>query len=412
MAVFGVPTVREDDALRAVRAAGEMRERLSVLNEEIDRRWRVRLRVRTGINTGEVVAGDPSGGQSYVLGDTVNVAARLEQAAAPDEILLGERTWSLAGEAIEAEAIAALTLKGKGAALPAWRLIDVKSRVPTPRGRSDSPFLGRTEELQALGRALERAIDERICVLATVVGRPGIGKSRLVGEFTQSLGQGGRVVSGHCLPYGEGITFWPLAEIVNEVGAGDLPRAVEKLIGNEAGVVAERIAAAIGSGESPGSPAEIFWAFRKLFEGLARERPLIVVVDDIHWAEPTLLDLLEYMIEFASNAPILLLCLARAELFESRASWAVPRRNASLIPLQPISESDATTLIDRLTTEEFPAAARARVAEAAEGNPLFIEQLLALNADATDGAHSRSANHRCAARRPHRSARARGSCRD
>ena len=388
MAVFGIPKVREDDALRAVRAAAEMRARLRVLNDEVDRRWRVRLKVRTGINTGEVVAGDSSPGQSVVLGDTVNVAARLEQAAAPGEIFLGERTWSLARDAIDAEPMPALTLKGKSEALPAWRLIDVKSKVATPRGRSDSPFLGRSEELQLLGRALERAIDERICVLATVVGPPGIGKSRLVGEFTESLGQASRIVSGHCLPYGEDITFWPLAEIVNEVAAGDLPTAVKTLIGDDAGIVAERIAAAIGSRQSPGSPAEIFWAFRKLFEALARERPLIVVVDDIHWAEPTLLDLLEYMIEFASNAPILLLCLARPELYESRPSWAVPRRNASLIPLQPISESDATTLIDRLTAEGFPPAARARVAEAAQGNPLFIEQLIALNANvtATDGA--------------------------
>jgi class 3 adenylate cyclase/tetratricopeptide (TPR) repeat protein len=388
MAVFGMPTVHEDDALRAVRASAEMRERLRVLNEEIDRRWQVRLRVRTGINTGEVVAGDSSPGESVVLGDTVNVAARLEQAAAPGEILLGERTWSLAHDAIAAEPMAALPLKGKSEALPAWRLIDVKSKVATPRVRSDSPFVGRTVEFQELGRALERAIDERICVLATVVGPPGIGKSRLVWEFTQAVGQGTRVVSGHCLPYGEGITFWPLAEIVNDVSAGDLPGAVERLMGGEAGVVAERIEAAIGTAESPGSPAEIFWAFRKLFEALARARPLIVVVDDIHWAEPTLLDLLEYTIEFASNAPILLLCLARGELFESRASWAVPRRNASLIPLQPISEGDATTLIGRLTSEVFPPAARTRVAQAAEGNPLFIEQLLALNADvsATDGA--------------------------
>jgi tetratricopeptide (TPR) repeat protein len=284
--------------------------------------------------------------------------------------------------------MAALTLKGKSETLPAWRLIDVKSKVATPRVRSDSPFVGRTEESQGLRRALNRAIDERICVLATVVGPPGIGKSRLVAEFTQTVGQETRVVSGHCLPYGEGITFWPLAEIVNDVGGGDLPSAIQQLMGNEAGVVAERIAAAVGSAESPGSPAEIFWAFRKLFEAMGRERPLIAVIDDIHWAEPTLLDLLEYMIEFASNAPILVLCLSRGELFESRPSWAVPRRNASVIPLQPISEGDASTLIDRLTTRKFSATARARVAEAAEGNPLFIEQLLALNADAnpTDGA--------------------------
>jgi class 3 adenylate cyclase len=148
-----------------------MRERLRVLNEEIDRRWQVRLRVRTGINTGEVVAGDSSPGQSVVLGDTVNVAARLEQAAAPGEIILGERTWSLAREAIEAEPMAALTLKGKSEALRAWRLIDVKSRAATPRVRSNSPFVGRTQEFEGLRRALSRAVDERICVLATVAFR-------------------------------------------------------------------------------------------------------------------------------------------------------------------------------------------------------------------------------------------------
>jgi class 3 adenylate cyclase len=388
MAVFGVPSVHEDDAVRAVRAVAEMRERLHVLNEEIDRRWHVRLRVRIGINTGEVVAGDPSRDQNLVLGDTVNTAARLEQAAAPDEILLGERTWSLVGEAIEAEPMAALALKGKSEALPAWRFIDVKSRVAVPRVRSASPFVGRTEEFSGLRRALERAIDERACMLATVVGSPGIGKSRLVAEFTQTEGQGTRIVSGRCLPYGEDITFWPLAEIIDDISTGDLPSAIERLTGDHAGIVTERIAAALGSAGSPGSPAEIFWAFRKLFEGLARKRPLIIVVDDIHWAEPTLLDLLEYLVEFASDAPILLLCLARAELFESRPSWTVPRRNASLISLQPISTEDATALIGSLATEEFPAAARARVAEAAEGNPLFIEQLVALNADveAKDGA--------------------------
>ena len=388
MAVFGMPTVHEDDALRAVRASAEMRERLRVLNEEIDRRWQVRLRVRTGINTGEVVAGDSSPGESVVLGDTVNVAARLEQAATAGEILIGERTWLLARDAIDAEPMAPLPLKGKSEALPAWRLIDVKSKVATPRIRSESPFVGRTEEFQVLRRALDRAIQERICVLATVAGPPGIGKSRLVAEFTDAVRDGAHIVSGHCLPYGDGITFWPLAEIANDIGEGDLPHAVQTLMGEEAGVVAERIEAAIGRAESPGSPAEIFWAFRKLFEALARERPLIAVIDDIHWAEPTLLDLLEYIVQFASNAPIVVLCLSRPELFDSRPSWAVPRQNASLIPLSPISEKDASTLIERLATQSFPAPARERVAAAAEGNPLFIEQLLALNADVnpSDGA--------------------------
>lgn len=385
MAVFGIPDIHEDDALRALRAADEMRTRLQTLNEELDSEWGVRLRIRTGVNTGKVVAGDPSGGQAFVSGDTVNVAARLEQAAAPDQILIGERTWRLGAGSIEAEPVAALTLKGKADPLPAWRLIRVSRGDVGLRRRSDAPFVGRDEEIALLLRAFERVTREQVCIVATIVGPPGIGKSRLAEELARSAGHRARVATGRCLPYGEGITYWPLAEIVNDLGGTDLRAAVAKVVGEDTSVVSDRIAAAIGSGDSPGSPSDISWAFRKLFEGLARERPLIMVIDDIHWAEPTLLDLLEYITGFASGAPIFLVCLTRAELFEVRPSWAVPRQNAFLVPLQPISAHEASTLIGSLMTHDFPSDARDRVAEAAEGNPLFIEQLLAFNADAKAG---------------------------
>ena len=206
MAVFGIPDVHEDDALRAIRAANEMRGQLQVLNDELEREWGVRLRVRTGVNTGEVVAGDPSRGQAFVSGDAVNVAARLEQAAAPDEILLGERTWSLGSGAIEAAPVPAVTLKGKPEPLPAWRLVGVSYEDLGLRRRSNAAFVGRADEMEQLRQAFERALRDQRCVLTTIVGPPGIGKSRLAEEFTLSLAQRARVVSGRCLPYGEGIT--------------------------------------------------------------------------------------------------------------------------------------------------------------------------------------------------------------
>jgi class 3 adenylate cyclase/tetratricopeptide (TPR) repeat protein len=379
MAVFGIPTVHEDDALRAVRAAVEMRDRLASLNEEFERERGITIAVRTGVNTGEVVAGDASAGQAFATGDAVNVAARLEQAAEPGEILLGPLTRELVGVAVRAEAADPLELKGKAQAVEAWRLVEVLPEIPAYTRRIVAPFVGRGEELARLVSAFEHARETGTRELVTVVGPPGIGKSRLVRELLSSVGNEARVVVGRCLSYGQGITYWPLAEIVREVAGSNARAGLADLLGSEeeGALATERLLGAIGAAEAPARTEEIFWATRILFERLAQERSLIVVVDDIHWAEPTLLDLIEYLVGF-THAPVLVVCTARAELFESRPDW--PR--TGVIELEPLEEQDAATLIDALLAEaDLAPSVRSRIRERAEGNPLFVEQMLALAAD-------------------------------
>src|SRR5262245_13204998 len=217
MAVFGVPTVHEDDALRAVRAASQMRDLLDVLNTELERDWGARLQIRTGVNTGEVIAGDPSSGQSFVTGDTVNVAARLEQAAEPGEILIGAVTRDLVRDAVEVKAAESLRLKGKTDLVPAFRLLDV-APGPAFARRLDSPLVGREDELGRLETAFGDAVMQRACRMATVGGAAGLGKSRLVTEFVTRVGDRARTLWSRCLPYGEGITFWPVTELVWAAG--------------------------------------------------------------------------------------------------------------------------------------------------------------------------------------------------
>ncbi len=371
MAVFGIPHVHEDDALRAVRAAAEMRVVVG----------RLGLEVRIGVSTGEVAAG---AGETLVTGDAVNVAARLEQAAGSGEILMGGQTERLVSDSVRAKAVAPLVLKGKAEAVPAFRLLEVLPDVPAFTRPIDALFVGRAEELDALRRASGRAMEERVAQLCTIVGPPGIGKSRLAREFLSSAGAQARVLVGRCLPYGEGITYWPLGEIVRQVGGGDPRESIAEMVGgDEAAFVADRIVGAMSLGPAGGSPEEISWAARKLFEALARDRPLIVVVDDIHWAESTRLDLLEYVVSFAAGVPLLVLCTARPDLFETRPSWSNPRPNTTLVSLEPLPVQESETLIDELQVVD--ARTRARIVEAAEGNPLFVEQLLAMRAESDDG---------------------------
>ena len=356
MAVFGIPRVHEDDALRACRAVAAIRERVEELG----------LQVRIGVNTGEVVAGT---GETLVTGDAVNVAARLEQAARPGEILLGEGSQRLVREAVRSEAVEALELKGKVEPIPAYRLLELLPDVPAFTRPIYAPFVGREQELTAVGQVFATAVEKRLPQLATVVGPPGIGKSRLIRELIQRCDA--RVVVGRCLSYGEGITYWPLQEIVEQLaGVEFLDDELARL----------RIGAALGEGTA--SREEIAWGFRRLFETLAGERPLIVVLDDIHWAEPALLDLIEYVSTFAA-APLLLLCSARPDLFEERPAWSTPKPNAILVALEPLVGSEAEALVEGL--RDVPAETRERIVAAAEGNPLFLEQLLAHQAESGNG---------------------------
>jgi class 3 adenylate cyclase/tetratricopeptide (TPR) repeat protein len=384
VAVFGVPAIHEDDALRAVRAAFEMRERLERVNENLAREYGVRIRMRTGVNTGEVIVGDIAADQKLATGDAVNVAARLEQAAQPGELLIGKATYQLVRDMVVVEAAPAVEAKGKSQPLAAWRLLGIHPDVPAFASPIATPFVGRQQELAELDFAFQTAARESSCWLATIVGPPGIGKSRLAREVVRSFEGVARVVVGRCVAYGEGITYLPLAEVVREVAGPDPEPALRALLTNvERGPIATRlIMGAIGANDEPGSPEETAWAFRRLFETLAFSRPLVVVVDDIHWAEPALLDLLEYVLGFSSGAPILLLCLARPDVFDARPSWSAPRSRAKLLSLSPLSADESEDLIEGLLHDvDVTAALRERIVDAAEGNPLFVEQMLAMLAD-------------------------------
>jgi DNA-binding SARP family transcriptional activator/tetratricopeptide (TPR) repeat protein len=327
MAVFGVPAVHEDDAFRAVRAAVDMRDAAAMLD----------LQVRIGVNTGEVVTGDMT--TTLVTGDAVNTAKRLEEAAAPGEILTGAATRRLVAHAAELEAVPSVAAKGKRAPVAAWRVLaTVAGATAFPR-RVDVPLVGRARELSLLETELDSVANERMCRLVTVSGPAGVGKSRLAQEFLQSAAAD--VLTARCVPYGDGITFLPLQELFGEIAGG--------------------------------SNDEIFWDVRKRLEARAQLRPLVVCIEDVHWAQPAFLDLLEYVLGWARDASILLLCLARPELYDVRPRWP-----GTLVPLEQLTHEESATLLDEL---DVPADARSRIADAAEGNPLFLEQMVAMLAD-------------------------------
>jgi class 3 adenylate cyclase/tetratricopeptide (TPR) repeat protein len=339
VAVFGVPVAHEDDALRALRAAIEMRDALPEVGVE----------GRIGVNSGEIVT---SGYGTLVTGDAANVAARLEQAAGAGEVLVGAETVALAGSAIEVEELKPLTVRGKAEPVRAFRLL----AVGEARARADGPrFVGRDAELALLNEAWDRVLRTGGCELVTILGEPGVGKSRLVKEFTVCVGA--PIVTGRCLSYGEGITYFPAVEVVRQLGLKPVDPSVGAVL-----------ASLLGESEAPTSSSEIAWAFRKLLEQAA---PLVVLFDDLQWGEETFLDLVQET-ERRAVAPILLVCLARSELTVSRSDWSIALRLAPLTPQE----------VNELIPAAFSVTLQERIARAAGGNPLFLTEMVAMAAEA------------------------------
>jgi class 3 adenylate cyclase/tetratricopeptide (TPR) repeat protein len=353
LAVFGIPRVHEDDALRAVRAAEEIGERLPRVAEEAG----VLLRFRTGLNTGLVLTDE---GRTLAMGDAINVAARLEQAARPGEILLGAETLRMVRDAVEVEPLEPLALKGKSRPVPAFRLLRVDPVAPGLARRLDVDLVDRERELRLLREVWDRTVKESACHLFMLLGAAGVGKSRLVEELLGQVGGAATVLRGRCLHYGDGITFWPIVEALTPLSEGAQP-----------------ILDHLSSGRAA-TPGELFLEVRRHLESLSMRRPVILNVDDLHWAEPMLLELLDHVVAFSHGAPILLLCAARPELLEEHPGWSETTRiNSTSIRLEPLSTADCEQLLEQLG-DELSRQARARVIRASEGNPLFIQEMAGL----------------------------------
>ena len=391
MAVFGWPTTHEDDALRAVRAAVEIRAAVGQLR--VGRAGSARWQLRIGVQTGPVVATVPEEAEgALVTGDTVNIAARLQSSAAPGEIIIGRLTRELVRDAVTTEALR-LDLRGKSEQVEAYRLLEVSGDAAHLR-RLDAPMVGREAELAVLRAAFEAAVTERTCQLVTVVAPAGVGKSRLLTELATGLTERATVLRGHCLPYGDGITYWAVAEILRAaVGVGEdarpaeLAGALRERVADlpESARMGEVLAAVVGASEIAVSTDDIAWATRKFLETVARERPLALLIEDLHWAEPALLDLIETLVDWSQAAAMLIVATARLELRERRPEWATGRPTAHVLDLRAMGPGAVEQLLDHLPGgAALPAVVRARIATAAEGNPLFVEEMVGMLID--DGA--------------------------
>jgi class 3 adenylate cyclase len=360
MAAFGIPLSHEDDALRAARAAIDIRVGMAALNERLVHEYGVGLEVRIGIESGEVVATPTDARQRLVTGAAVGVAARLEQMAGADEIVVGALAGRLIDHAARLEPLGALEIKGKREPVRAFRLVEITPVAPAFERRLDAPLVGRKRELAALRRALKRAVEGSATRVAVAIGPPGVGKSRLAAELTRRA-RGVTTLWGRCLSYGDGITYWPLREALEH--AAESARR-------------DAVLAALDAETPPPAP-EIAWLFRQFCEASARERPLVLVFDDVHWAEPTFLELVEHLAD-KGTGPIAVVCLAREELLEDRPAFLEGRANVDRVLLDALSAGETEALLEGLGGTILESDQRARIVETAEGNPLFLEQLLAL----------------------------------
>jgi class 3 adenylate cyclase/tetratricopeptide (TPR) repeat protein len=393
--VFGMTSSHEDDAERAVRTAFAIVKAMEPLRSLARKQHNVTFDVHIGIESGEAIGGDPYAGGTSVTGDALNVAARLEKSAAPGQILVGPAAYGATKHAIAYEPIGNLTLAGKSLPVAAHQPVRFLAGVGDARRLRDlkAPLLGRDEEMLQLLDSGEHVKQDRTATLFTILGAPGIGKSRLTREAASRLAdRGWHVLRGRCLPYGNGITYWPIAEMVRQASGISLEvaarEAIARLIASSPdAAVSDRLAFAIGlTHESPvsggGIDREIAWAFRRWVRAQAADRPLVLVFEDIHWAEPAILDLIEYLARWTDDAPVLVLCLARPELLDKRPGWGGEPSPSSRIMLQPLSRGMSAALVEALLrVEGLPEKLRGEMLERAGGNPLFVEELIRMLID-------------------------------
>ncbi|HZT17656.1 MAG TPA: adenylate/guanylate cyclase domain-containing protein [Gaiellaceae bacterium] len=378
MAVFGAPVAHEDDAERAVRAALAIRD---WAGEE-------GIELRVGVNTGEalvVLDAQPGEGQAMAAGDVVNTAARLQAAAPPGGVLVGERTFRATEKAIEFEPAPPVEAKGKAEPVAVWRAVEARSRVGVERVHG-ATLVGRSREVELLVAALERSRRDRSPELVTVVGVPGIGKSRLVVELYRRIEQEEELTSwryGRCLPYGDGVTFWALGEIVKAqagIREDDDEAEIERKLGRAADDpwVAGHLRPLVGLSagmDGGGGRDEAFAAWRRFFEELADRRPLVLVFEDLHWADEHLLDFVDHLVDWVGGVPLLVLCTARPELFSRRPGWGGGKPNAHTISLSPLSDDETALLVSALLERSvLPAETQAELLARAGGNPLYAEE--------------------------------------